>query len=214
MPAIAKQQLIEQLNWRYAVKRFDPSRKISATDWHTLEQTLVLAPSSYGLQPWKFFVIDNSELRAALLPASWGQSQITEASHLLVFAVNNRLAAEDVDRYLRRIADVRGVPVESLAGMRKMVLGSVNRKPEEVQTWSTRQAYIALGGFLTAAALLGIDACPMEGFEPAKYDQILGLDKLGYGSVVLATAGYRAADDKYAQLAKVRFEHGDVVQHL
>ncbi len=206
--------VLRQLQWRYATKKFDPARKIAAEDWRSLEQALVHAPSSFGLQPWKFFVVSDPDLKAKLKTASWNQAQITDASHLVVFAIKKNLGAVDVDRYLARIAEVRSVPLESLDGFKKLLLGSLNRPVEQVSAWAARQLYIALGFFLSAAAMLGIDACPMEGFQPEQYDEILGLSEMGYGATVLATAGYRAADDPYVKLAKVRYKPEDVVIHL
>ncbi len=212
MKPVENETLVRQLNWRYATKKFDPAKKISAADWQTLEQSLVLSPSSYGLQPWKFFVVDDPAIRAKLHPHAWNQPQIIEASHLVVFAIKSNLNATDVERYIARMADVRGVSAASLDGLKQMIVGSVE-KPGAVE-WATRQVYIALGMFLSAAALVGIDACPMEGFVPEKFDETLGLTKLGYSSVVLATAGYRSADDKYGSLPKVRFKHEEVVTHI
>ncbi|MGC8642953.1 MAG: NAD(P)H-dependent oxidoreductase [Isosphaeraceae bacterium] len=214
MKPIADEVLLRQLQWRCATKKFDPQRKISSQDWQTLEQALVNAPSSFGLQPWKFFVITDPALREKLKAASRNQAQITDASHLVVFAVKENLGLADVERHLARVSEVRGLDVASLEGYKQMMLGSLKRPAEEVNNWATRQVYIALGFFLSAAAMLGIDACPMEGFEPAKYDEILGLPRLGYAARVLATAGYRAADDPYLKLAKVRFKSEDVIVHI
>ena len=183
-------------------------------DWRTLEQALVQAPSSYGLQPWKFFVVTERALRERLKPASWNQSQVTDASHLVVFAIKKNMGPADVERLVARIAEVRGAAPESLAGYKKMMLSTLSRPVEEVNIWAMHQVYIALGFFLCAAAMLGIDACPLEGFVPQKYDEILGLAEQGYGSVVLATAGYRASDDRHIALPKVRFKTEDVVVHL
>ncbi len=214
MKPVPDEVVLRQFQWRYATKKFDPSRKIAAEDWQSLEQALIHAPSSYGLQPWKFFIVTDPDLKAKLKLASWNQAQITDASHLVVFAIKQNLGAADVDRYLARIAEVRSVPLESLDGFKKMLLGSLNRPVEEVNAWAMRQLYIALGFFLSAAAMLGIDACPMDGFQPEQYDEILGLSEMGYGATVLATAGYRAADDPYVKLAKVRYKPEDVVIHL
>jgi nitroreductase len=214
MSPVSQETLLGQLRWRYATKRFDPDRKIEPENWRTLEQALVHAPSSFGLQPWKFFVITDSALRARLKAASWNQAQISDASHLVVFAVRRDLGAADVDRYIARIAEVRGLPVEALEGFRNTMLGSLRRPAEEVRAWAARQVYIALGFFLSAAAILGIDACPMEGFQPEKYDEILGLTGKGYAATVLAAAGYRSPDDPYLKLAKVRFRTEDVIEHL
>ncbi len=213
MHTITREHLINQLQWRYATKQFDPNRKIAPADWAALEETLVLTPSSFGLQPWKFIVVSDPALRERLVPVSWGQRQIAEASHLVVFTVKRNLGEKDIAGYLDRIAEVRGAPVESLASLRDMMVGSLIRgmAEETRRAWATNQVYIALGNFLTCAAVLGIDACPMEGIEPAKYDEILGLTQQGLSTVVVATAGYRAASDKYAQLRKVRFPKPEVL---
>jgi nitroreductase len=208
--------LTAQLRWRYAVKRFDPARKIPAEDWRALEEALVLTPSSYGLQPWKFFVISDQPLKDQLVPLSWNQRQLADCSHVVVFTIKADLAAADIDRYLARMAEVRGIAVEQLAGFRKLLISSFAPPPAEfnVNEWAIRQVYIALGNFMTSAAVLGIDTCPMEGIEPAKYDELLGLPDKGYATAVVCVAGYRAADDKYAVLPKVRFKHEDVIEHL
>ncbi len=215
MQAVTPDHLLGQLRWRYAVKKFDAARRIPAETWGALIESLVLSASSYGLQPWKFFVVETPETRAQLLPHSWGQKQVVEASHLIVFALKNGVGADDATRLARRTAEVQGVPVDATDGYRKMVTHSLTSKPQaEVDVWMTHQIYIALGHFLTSAALLGIDTCPMEGFVPAKYDEILGLPEKGYRSVVLATAGYRAADDPHAAKPKVRFETTEVVESI
>ncbi len=209
-------QILQQLKWRYATKKFDPDQKISDDDWHALEQSLVLAPSSFGLQPWKFFVIRNPALRQQLLHPAWDQSQIVEASHLVVLAIKTDISASDVAPYIDRIAEVRQMPKDKLEGLENMIKGYLKEPPYPLQpdSWSAKQVYIALGFFLYSAALLGIDTCPMEGFIPAKFDEILGLPDQGYAATVLCAAGYRAADDKYADLAKVRYETADVVQYM
>jgi nitroreductase len=206
--------LLTSLRWRIATKKFDPAGKIPAERWAALEEALVLAPSSYGLQPWKFFVVDDPALRAKLKPASWEQTQITDADKLVVFAVKKDFGAADVERFVERISEVRRLPKEVLEDYKKMMLASASLPPEKVAAWLIRQVYIALGVFLTSAAALGVDACPMEGFDKDKYDGILGLPAKGYNAVVVATAGYRAADDAYATQKKVRFEKSEVVSHL
>jgi nitroreductase len=211
---IAPDALLSSLRWRIATKKFDPARKIPAPLWSALEEALVLAPSSYGLQPWKFFVVEDKALRAKLQPASYGQSQIVDADKLVVFAVKKDLGPDHVERFVERISEVRRMPKEALEGYRKMMLGSVSQEPARVQAWGIRQVYIALGVFLTSAAALGVDACPMEGIDAAQYDSILGLSAKGWSAVFVATAGYRASDDAYAKLAKVRFEKKDVVETL
>ena len=212
MNKICPEQLINQLNWRYATKQFDPQRKISAQDWAVLEEALVLSPSSFGLQPWKFVVVSNPAVRAQLVPASWGQRQVADASHLVVFAVKKNLGEKDIDAFVSRIAEVRGVPRESLGDYRAMMTGGIIKGMDipARNAWAIRQVYIALGIFLTSAALLGIDACPMEGIEPSKYDDLLGLAELGLNTVVVATAGYRAAADINATQKKVRFPKDEI----
>jgi nitroreductase len=208
--------VLQQLHWRYAVKKFDSTKKIPDELWTVLEQSLVLAPSSYGLQPWKFFVIDNPEIRQQLVEHSWGQTQVVDASHLVVFAIKKDLSAADVDRYIERIAEVRQTPLETLEGFSGVMKGFLNQPPYplDINAWSTRQVYIALGQYMTCAAMIGIDTCPMEGLMPDNYDEVLGLPAQGYKTVVVCPAGYRAADDKYAELPKVRFATADVVEHV
>ncbi|HEY5793351.1 MAG TPA: NAD(P)H-dependent oxidoreductase, partial [Chthoniobacterales bacterium] len=181
MAIIDSQTLLQQLKWRYATKQFDPAQKIPADVWAALEESLVLSPSSFGLQPWKFLVITDPEIRAKLQPLSWGQSQIVEASHLVVFLVKHPVTSADVHRYIERIAEVRGGEVAALAGFKKVMDGFVNQPAEtfDSRAWASRQVYIALGNFMTSAALLGVDTCPMEGLDPAGYDKALGLEGSG-----------------------------------
>ncbi len=201
--------ILEALHFRYATKQFDPDRKIDAETWSALEQSLILTPSSFGLQPWKFIVITDAGLREQLVSHSWRQRQVADCSHLIVMAVQKSVDEAYIDRFVARIAEVRGVTAESLAGYRGMMTGSIGMMSPE---WAARQAYIALGQFMLAAALLGIDTCPMEGFLPAKYDELLGLEARGLTTAVLCPAGYRAAGDKYADVAKVRFAADDVIE--
>jgi len=218
MQTITPQTLLAQLSWRYAVKVFDPSRKIPADLWSTLEQAIVLAPTSYGLQPWCAVVVADPAVRAKLREASWNQPQITDASHLVVFARQTSLTEADINRHVDRIAQVRGASLESLAPLRGMIAGSLSNPAGlpggSVDVYTTRQTYIGLGVLITAAALLGVDACPMEGFDPSRYNEILGLPAKGYSATVVATLGYRAADDWLAKLPKVRPPHEQVIRHV
>jgi nitroreductase len=212
---VSPDTVLEQLKWRYATKKFDPAKKIAPELWAKLEQAAIHAPSSYGIQPWKFIVVTDPEVRKKLHPVSYNQPQILDASHLVVFAAKNPPNPEDVAAYVARTAAVRGVPVEALEGFKGMMLGALSRMDAaQGHRWAARQTYIALGVFLASAAMMGIDACPMEGFQPDKYDEILGLKEKRLGTVVIATAGYRSPDDKNAHLAKVRFEAKDVVEHI
>ena len=211
---ILPETLVSALNWRYAVKKFDASGRVPLDKWEALEESLLLSPSSYGLQAWKFLVIEDKALRAKLRPVSWDQSQITDADKLIVFLVKKDAGPADVQRFVDRISEVRRIPAEMLDGYKQMMLQSMSLPPEKVEAWLTRQVYIALGNFLTSAALLGVDACPMEGFDKDEYDKILGLHAQGWKSVVVATVGVRASDDASAKNKKVRFLKADVVAKL
>jgi nitroreductase len=202
-----RDHLLSQLNWRYATKQFDPKRKISSEDWAALQEALVLTPSSFGLQPWRFVAVSDPALREKLVAASWNQRQVADASHLVVFTIKSSLTEADIDEFIQLTARVRGVAPASLAGYRDMMIGSIIKGMDAAAraAWATRQVYIALGNLLTSAAVLGLDACPMEGINPDQYDAILGLEKEGLHTVVVCPLGYRAATDKYAALEKVRF---------
>lgn len=213
---IPEQQLLSALNWRYATKTFDAGRKIPEATWKTLEETLLLSPSSFGLQPYRFVVVKDQAVRAALRPHSWNQSQVTDASHYVVFAGRTAMTEAEIDRFLDRVVEVRGIPRESLEGYRGMMYGSLLSPGAEARIphWSALQAYIALGNLMTSAALLGIDTCAIEGFAPAEYDALLGLREQGYASVVCCALGYRSAEDKYAAAAKVRLPVGELIKAL
>lgn len=207
-------KLLESLQFRYATKKFDADRKIPADIWSVLEQALVLAPSSFGLQPWKFLVIDDPALRSELGKKSWGQSQITEASHLVVFTTRTDVTEEDVDRFMGSLAEIQGRSPESLSGYRNVITGfAANMTPQERHAWNMLQTYIALGQFMTSAAVLGIDTCPLEGLERAGYDEVLGLAGSGYATSVACAAGYRSPEDKYASAPKARFPLAEIIEH-
>lgn len=213
---IPESQLLKALNWRYATKSFDPARKIPAATWKTLEETLVLSPSSFGLQPYRFLVVENPATREALLPHSWNQRQIVDASHLVVFAARTAMTEAEVDRFLDRVVEVRGIPREALEGYRGMMYGSLLSPGTEARIphWAALQAYIALGNLMTSAALVGVDTCPIEGFSPAEYDTLLGLPAEGYASVVCCALGYRSSEDKYAVAPKVRLPASELIKTL
>jgi len=158
--------------------------------------------------------VQDAAKRAALLPHSWGQKQVVDCSHYVVFIARTSLTKEEIDRFIARIVKVRHVPAESLNFYRDMMVGDLinGARSKIIAEWAARQAYIALGNFMTSCAVLGVDACPMEGLVPAEYDKILGLEGSGYQTVVACAAGYRAAGDKYATLPKVRFEAKDLVK--
>jgi len=208
--------LLQALRWRYATKVFDPNRKIPADVWSALEDTLVLSASSFGLQPYRFVVVDDPSLRQQLMPHAWNQRQVVDASHFVVFAARTAITEGDIDHWIARIAEVRGVTRDSLAGYRSMMTGMLLDPafaPQAVH-WAAKQAYLALGNLMTAAALLGIDTCPIEGFVPAEFDRILQLPQQGYTSVVCCALGYRSPDDKYAALPKVRLPKEELIRHV
>ena len=214
MDSITSDLLLSRLRWRYATKKFDATRKIPADLWQTLEEALVLAPSSYGLQLYKFFVVTDPKVRAALEPHAFGQAQIQSASHLVVLAGRTDFTAADVEALLARIVEVRGVPADSLADYKGMMMGSVANPSMPAAEYISRQVYIALGQLLTSATVLGIDTCPMEGFLPPKFDEVLGLNGTNFTTKVLCAAGYRAADDPYQHAPKVRFPKEHLIQHI
>jgi nitroreductase len=202
--------IIDDLNWRYATKVFS-DKKIPQKDLDELLEALRLAPSSFGVQPWKFIVVTDPKIREQLAEHSYGQRQVTDASYLIV------LAAVDVDesyirKYVESMAKTRNVPIETLKDYEDMMLNSImGRSSEERLNWAKRQIYIALGILHAACAAKRIDSCPMEGFDSKKYDEILGLK--GCTSVVLCPVGYRG-DDKYASQKKVRFPKEDVFEFM
>lgn len=212
MQPISTSTLLAAQQWRYATKQFDASKQIPADQWAALEQSLVLTPSSFGLQPWRFVTVADPATRARLREHSWGQSQVTDASHLVVFAARHTLDAEDIARFIACTAEVRGTTVESLKGYHDMMAGALLSRPATVlQAWAERQCYLAFQNLMLSAALLGIDSCPLEGLDPKKYDEELGLPALGYATVAACALGYRAAGDKYATAPKVRYPADAVI---
>lgn len=207
--------LIDSLQWRYATKQFDASKKISAADLQTLQDAVSLAPTSYGLQPFRVLLITDPELREKLKAAAYGQPQITDASHLFVFAHKLDITEAYIDDFMQRTAQARGIETESLAGYSQVIKGSVaGKSPEAIAAWNQRQAYIALGHLLVAAATHHIDACPMEGFDPASVDKILGLAEQGLATAVIAAVGYRSAEDKMQLAAKVRLPQSELFVNI
>lgn len=208
-------ELIESLQWRYATKEFDATKKISTELWSSIEESLVLTPSCFGLQPWKFIVVTDEEVKKKLLPHSWNQRQIVDCSHLVVLTAQAPITMGDLDSYVDTIAEARGAERESLQFYRDLMGGFV-AKMDDVQLlgWARNQVYIALGQLMAVAAALKVDACPMEGITPAEYDKILGLEGTGYFTTVACPMGYRADSDKYADLAKVRYPKEQIIERI
>ena len=204
--------VVAQLNWRMATKNFDPDKKISDNEFQLLLEALRLSPSSYGLQPWKFVVVKNPDVRVKLQAASYGQKQVGDASHLIVLCAKTSLGQADVDHYIQSTADVRGLKIEDLAGFKGMLSTFIGGKEKDVlQGWATKQVYIALGNLLTTCAISNIDTCPMEGFDSTAYNEILGLEKLGLSATLVCPVGYRLADAPEAKEKKVRFSKEELI---
>ncbi len=214
MPKVKNETIMKQLNWRYATQKFDPKKKISAEDWHTLEESLRLTPSSYGLQPWHFLVVQSPQIRKKLTPASWNQPQIETCSHLLIVTHLKMMTKEYVEIYIQTISKIRGVAEKDLKRFRDVLVNDVveGTGVSDQSHWAALQAYLAMGVFMTVAALLNIDVCPMEGIIPKQYDDILGLKDSRYTTLAVLAAGYRAADDQLQHAKKVRFERNHVIQ--
>lgn len=204
--------IIKQLRWRYATKQFDKNKRLSSKELDLILEAANLAPTSMGLQPFKIFVVENPDVRQKLREAAWNQPQVTDASHILIFAVKSELTAVDADEYLKLVSETRKVALSDLVDFRSMLVGGIEGKSvADRRNWASRQAYIALGTVLTTCAMEGIDACPMEGFAPDGFDKILGLTDLGWSSVVMVAIGTRDEGDKYQHLEKVRKPMKDFV---
>ncbi|UAB84492.1 NAD(P)H-dependent oxidoreductase [Zunongwangia sp. SCSIO 43204] len=207
--------IIESLKWRYATKKFDATKKISKENLETLLEGVQLSASSYGLQPYQIFVIEDSEIREKLKSAAWNQTQLTDASQVVVFANHKSLDEAYVDNYIKNIAETRDMKVEDLQGMADMIKNSTLQMPAEMQNeWAQKQCYLALGFLLNTAAELKIDVCPMEGFSAEEFDTILGLQEKGLHTAVIACVGYRSEEDKYQHAAKVRKSTEDLFNFI
>lgn len=196
---------IKNANWRYATKKFDATKKVSDADLQILKDAIRLSASSYGLQPYQVILVENPELRAQIQPAAWGQTQIVDASHLLVFANVTNIGDAEIDAYLNNVAETRGLPLDALQGYGDFMKSKINSlTTEQKNIWTSKQTYIALGNLLNAAAELNIDVTPMEGFEPEKVNEILGLNERGLNASLIAPIGYRHEEDATQSYAKVR----------
>jgi len=198
-------KIIESLSWRYATKKFDTNKKLSENKVKTLKEAFNLTATSFGLQTISMLVISNEDLKKSLIEHAYNQKQVYEASHLLVICIQNDIKDKDVNDFFDNIKVIRNTPETILESYRNYLLQSMRDKSvEERQQWSMNQAYIALGNLMTVCAVEGIDSCPMEGFNPEKYDEILNLKDKGLKSLLLLPVGYRAEDDMFASLKKVR----------
>jgi len=196
---------LDHQNWRYATKKFDATKKITTQDLDTLLEAIRLSSSSYGLQPYKILIIENPELRAKIQQAAWGQSQVVDASHLLVFANQTDISDTQIDEFIENTSKTRGIAKETLAGYQGFMKSKINELSGDAKNiWNSKQAYLALANLMNAAAELKIDVTPMEGFSPADVNEILGLNELGLNASLLAPIGYRHTEDATQHYKKVR----------
>lgn len=206
---------IKNANWRYATKKFDTTKKVSKEDLETLKEAIRLSASSFGLQPYRVLIIENPELRAKLQPAAWGQSQIVDASQLIVFANITNFGETEIDVSIANTTKTRGLPADALKGYGDFMKSKIVALPEDVRnTWASKQTYLALGNLMNAASELKIDVTPMEGFEPTQVNEILGLGKLGLNATLLATIGYRHEEDATQHYTKVRKSNEELFINL
>ena len=208
-------KIIDKLNWRYATKKFDSSKKIEKENLNTLLEATRLSASSYGLQPYHVLVVENKEIRKKLKPVSWGQSQITDASHLIVFT-NKTIFEEDlVDDYLKSVENTRGIAEKDLKGYSDFMKSKLMQLSDaEKEAWTANQVYLALGNVMTIAAELEIDTCPMEGFETEKYNEILSLNDKNLNASVVLAVGYRSNEDETQHYPKVRKSTKELFTHI
>jgi nitroreductase len=203
--------VIEALNWRYSVKQF-ADEMIDENQVQDLLAAVRLSASSYGLQPYRLLVVKSAHIRQKLLAHSMGQDKVANSSHLIIFAAQTNIGDETVDLYIKKASAVRGVSLAELQGMSNHFKEALRvMTSQQQQEWAHQQAYLALGNLLTCAALMGIDTCPMSGFERAGFDQVLGLAKMGLTTTVICPIGKRDPDDASASMKKIRFDHGELV---
>lgn len=204
-------KLLDALNWRYGVKRFS-DEKISSTELTTLLDATRLSASSYGLQPYNILVIETETIREKLLPFSYGQDKVLNSSHLIIFAAHTQVGDITVDRYIDNYVNITGKTHSELDGLSTHMKSALaNKTSEQKQEWAHQQAYIALGNFLTCAAMMKIDSCPMTGFESEGYDAVLSLEEKGLSASVICPIGRRHNDDSQANIPKVRFSYDQIV---
>lgn len=208
---VKTESYIENLNWRYATKKFDPTKELNEEDQEKLMESLRLSASSYGLQPYEILIIKDEKIREELKKAAWNQSQITDSSFLVVFANYRKVTQSHLDDYLDNISETRGISRENLKGMEEMIQNTVLSFGEEQQRiWASKQTYIGLGNLLSAAAEFKIDTCPMEGFDNKEFDRILKLEEKNLTSSVIAAVGIRADDDAMQHQEKVRKSNSEL----
>lgn len=203
---------IEALKWRYAVKKFDPEKTLPEEKIEVLKKAFRLTPSSSGLQPIKLVLVQDKTLQKTLEKHSFGQKQITTASHILVFCIEVDVNAKFIHDKFEREKQIRKTPEEILGPFRETLIENFGKKElSEKNAWAVNQVYLAMGNLLSICAMEQIDACPMEGFDAKKYDELLGLKEKGLKSVLIMPIGYRAKDDFFSGLKKVRRPMEEIV---
>ncbi len=214
MARVDNEVIHKQLNWRYACKKFDPTKKIRENDWNILVESLRLSASSYGLQPWKFILVQDPAIRAQLLPWAWGQTPVTDSSHFIVFTYKEKMDEPHIEKHIHQMAATLGIDIANLDKYKNVMVNDLLKSPrfDTISWWAQRQTYIAMGSLLTTAALMEIDTLPMEGLNPAEFDKVLGLEGTGWRTIAAVACGYRAADDKYQKNKKVRFPVDEILE--
>jgi len=196
---------IKKLQWRYATKKFDSEAIIPNQDMRVIKEAFNLTATSYGLQPIKLVIISDKKLQKALVEHSMDQEQVAQSSHVLVFCIESNIDKHYIETYFKRVQKIRNTPNKILNPFKEFLIDDFsNRTNENIKNWAIKQAYLAMGNLLTVCAIEGIDACPMEGFEPSAYDALLSLKEKGLESVLVMPIGYRAKDDMFAGFKKVR----------
>ncbi|WP_394747540.1 NAD(P)H-dependent oxidoreductase [Spongiimicrobium salis] len=198
-------KLIENLKWRYATKQYDSSKKVNSEDIEKIKEAIQLSATSYGLQLFKVLIVEDPVIREKLKPVSWGQPQITDASHLFVFCGYNDITDEDVEAYINLKAQIQGVQVADLKDASDFMKMKMKEKSaEEKPLWTAKQTYIALSNALNACAELQLDSTPIEGFDPEAYSEILNLKDKGLNASVVLAIGYRSEEDHTQNAKKIR----------
>lgn len=204
--------ILDALEWRYAVKKFDDKASLTEQQILEVKNAFNLSASSYGLQPYKMIVVQNPDLKEKLVPASYGQKQISQSAALLVFAVRTDFGMDYIDRYFDLVSETRKISMDQLSAYKNFVKGVFEKKSkEEINTWAVKQVYLSMGHMLATLALMKIDSCPMEGIDPSAYDQVLGLEEQGLKTVVAMPIGVRDQEDPVALLPKVRKDISEII---
>ncbi len=207
--------ILDALEWRYAVKKFDDKASLTEQQILEVKNAFNLSASSYGLQPYKMIVVQNPDLKEKLVPASYGQKQISQSAALLVFAVRTDFGLDYIDQYFEDMSVKRQIPLENLEGYKNFMKGSfANKSQEEIWSWSVKQVYLTMGHMLASLAAMKIDACPMEGIDTNAYDKILDLEPKQLKTIVAMQIGVRATDDATASALKVRKDLSEIIIEL